>query len=117
MLTPFKNLKLLTLALIVGSIGVAHAETSSYKSSAMSDSSSAMKSTKDSYKTQQDQQINQRIRDKMKDFKDVTLSTSDGVVTLEGNVESASDQQKIQSEVQKMDGVKSVKNNLKVKKY
>jgi osmotically-inducible protein OsmY len=77
--------------------------------------------SQDTYATSTDDQLNKKIRDKVSrgwiwdSYKGVTLNTSNGVVTLEGTVDSISDQQKLATEIQKIDGVKSVKSNLKIK--
>jgi osmotically-inducible protein OsmY len=76
----------------------------------------------DTYGTSADDQLNKKIRDHVSkgwlwnSYKEVTLNTSNGTVTLEGSVDSLSDQQKLMTEIQKIDGVKSVKSNLRVKK-
>ncbi len=75
----------------------------------------------DSYNTAADDQLNKKIRDNVSkgwlwdSYKDVTLNTSNGVVTLEGTVNSPSDQQKLMTEIQKIEGVKQVKSNLQIK--
>lgn len=72
----------------------------------------------DTYKTSADDQLNNKIRDAVSrgwlwtSYKEVSLNTSNGVVTLEGQVGSMSDQQKLMTEIQKIEGVKSVKSNL-----
>lgn len=75
----------------------------------------------DRYKTSADEQLNKTIRDKVSkgwlwdSYKEVSLNTSDGVVTLEGTVDSVNDQKKLTNEIQKIDGVKSVKSDLTIK--
>jgi osmotically-inducible protein OsmY len=67
--------------------------------------------------TSPDEQLNRKIRrksDLWNSFKDVSLNTKDGTVTLEGTVNSESDQQKIMTEIQTIEGVKSVQSNLKI---
>jgi len=77
---------------------------------------------KDMYRSSADDQLNQKIRDKVSrgwlwnSYKEVVLNTSDGVVTLEGTVGTTDDQQKLITEIQKVDGVKSVRSNLNIKK-
>ena len=72
--------------------------------------------------TQADQLLNSKIRDKVSNgwfwdsYKDVSLDTNNGVVTLNGTVDSQSDQQKIADKISKIDGVRSVKSNLQYKK-
>lgn len=71
--------------------------------------------------TAADDQLNKKIRDQVSrgwlwnDYKDVKLNTSNGVVTLEGNVDDLKDQQKLMTEVQKVEGVQAVKSDLRVK--
>lgn len=68
-----------------------------------------------------DEQLNKRIRDRVSrgwfwnNFKDLTLNTSNGVVTLEGSVDSPKDQEQLTNDIQKMDGVRSVRSNLSFK--
>lgn len=75
----------------------------------------------DTYATPADDQLNQKIRDKVSrgilwdSYKEVILNTSNGTVTLEGFVGTVGDQQKLMTELQKIDGVKLVKSNLKIK--
>lgn len=75
----------------------------------------------DTYSTNEDDQLNKKIRDTTSkgflwnSYEDVTLNTSKGVVTLEGMVNNLGDQQKLMTEIQKIDGVKSVKSNLRIK--
>lgn len=76
--------------------------------------------TQDTYSLNTDDQLNKKIRDKVSrgwlwdSYKTVTLNTTNGVVTLEGNVSSLSDQQKLMTEIQKVEGVKQVKSDLKI---
>jgi osmotically-inducible protein OsmY len=76
----------------------------------------------DIYATSADEQLNKKIRDNTSrgwlwnSYKNVVLNTSNGVVTLEGNVDSESDKQKLVNEIQKIEGVKSVKDSLRVVK-
>lgn len=75
----------------------------------------------DKYATAEDEQLNQRIRDVvsrgwlMDSYKDITLNTSKGIVTLDGSVGSVDDRQDLIDKIQKIDGVKAVKSNLTVK--
>lgn len=75
----------------------------------------------DNYATPADDQLNKKIRDDVSrgwlwnSYKDVTLNTVNGVVTLNGTVDSIKDQQKLINEIQKVNGVKSIKSNLKIK--
>lgn len=73
----------------------------------------------DTYSSKADQQLNFKIRDKISgilwdSYKDVSLNTKDGTVVLEGRVESLKDQQELMNKIQKIEGVKSVKSNLRV---
>jgi osmotically-inducible protein OsmY len=75
----------------------------------------------DSYASSADDQLNKKIRDNVSrgwlwnNYKEVSLNTSNGVVTLEGVVNNVSDQQKLMNEIQKIEGVKLVKSNLRIK--
>ncbi len=73
--------------------------------------------SKDTFETSADEQLNKKIRDKigggiLNKNKNVTLSTSNGIVTLSGSIDSTSDEQKLISEVLKVEGVKSVRSHL-----
>jgi len=76
--------------------------------------------SQDTATSSSDNQLNNKIRDNVSrgwlwdSYKDVALNTSNGVVTLEGSVDNLSDQQKLMKEVQKVEGVKSVKSNLRI---
>lgn len=78
-------------------------------------------STLDTSTSNIDNQLNQKIRDNVtrgwlwNGYKDVKLNTSNGVVTLEGTVDNLSDQQKLMTEIQKVDGVRAVKSNLRIR--
>jgi osmotically-inducible protein OsmY len=75
----------------------------------------------DTYATSEDDQLNKKIRDTTSrgwlwnSYQGVILNTTNGDVTLEGTVESNKDQQKLMKEIQKIDGVKTVKSNLRIK--
>lgn len=77
--------------------------------------------TQDKYRTYEDNELNKAIRDKVSrgwlwdEYKEVLLNTSDGVVTLEGVVDSIDDEKKLSKEVQKVKGVKSVKSSLQIR--
>jgi osmotically-inducible protein OsmY len=70
--------------------------------------------------TSADDQLNKKIRDNTSrgwiwnSNRHVSLNTSNGVVTLEGTVNSANDQQKLLNEVQKIEGVNEVRSNLNI---
>lgn len=76
----------------------------------------------DAYATSADEQLNKKIRDQISkgwvwnSYKDISLHTSNGEVTLEGTVESIDDQYKLMEDVGKVEGVKRVKSNLKISK-
>lgn len=76
----------------------------------------------DSAKTAQDELLNKKIRDAVSkgwiwdSYKDVSLNTDNGVVTLGGTIQNLDDQNKLVNEIQKIDGVKSVQANLTVRK-
>lgn len=71
--------------------------------------------------TAADQKLNKKIRDTVSvgwlwnSYKEVVLNTNNGVVTVEGTVESNSEQQKLLTDIQKVAGVKQVKSNLRIK--
>lgn len=75
----------------------------------------------DNYTTSNDELLNEQIRNDVSrgwlwtSYKSISLSTDNGVVTLKGNVDDKSDQDKIMKEIQKIKGVKSVKSELKFK--
>ncbi len=76
------------------------------------------KFAQDTYATSADDQLNKKIRDNVSSgwvwdsYKDVSLNTANGVVTLKGTVASMDDQKKLMDGIQKIDGVKSVKSEL-----
>lgn len=82
----------------------------------------ARKYPQDTYGSSADDQLNKKIRDNVSNgwiwdsYKDLSLNTSNGDVTLEGSVKDLKDQQKIMNEIQKIPGVKTVKSNLRVQK-
>lgn len=75
----------------------------------------------DTFATPADEQLNKKIRDNVSigwlwnSYKDTALNTNNGVVTIVGVVDSPSDQQKLVTELQKIEGVKAVKSNLRIK--
>jgi hypothetical protein len=84
------------------------------------DGSENSKYAQDSFATPTDKELNKKIRDKITgwfwdSYPDVSLDTSDGVVVLQGFVKKPKDQQDLMIEIRKIDGVKGVKSNLKVK--
>jgi len=76
----------------------------------------------DSYATTVDDQLNKKIRDNVSkgwiwdSYKGVALATDNGVVVLEGTVDSIESQQKLMQGIQKIPGVKMVKSNLRVQR-
>lgn len=88
----------------------------------LSKDNSNSKFSADSYATSADEQLNKKIRDNISkgvlwdSYTDVILNTTHGHVILTGTVNSLSDQQKLVSDVQQIEGVKSVKSELQVKK-
>lgn len=74
----------------------------------------------DSYATKTDEQLNHKIRDQISkgwlwdSYKNISINTSAGTVTLEGTVHDTKDQYKLIQEIQKIEGVKAVKSNLKI---
>lgn len=77
--------------------------------------------SQDTYKTPQDEQLNKKIREKVSEgwirdsYKNVSLNTDNGLVTLEGSIKNMEDQNKLVNEIQKINGVKSVKANLTIR--
>ena len=77
--------------------------------------------TQDVASKSEDKQLNKTIRTQLKSqglwekYTAVRLRTNDGVVTLEGTIETANDQQNLVSTIQKISGVKSVKSNLTIR--
>jgi osmotically-inducible protein OsmY len=75
----------------------------------------------DSYKTPQDEQLNKKIREKVSEgwvwdsYKNVTINTDNGVVTIGGSIKNLEDQNKLVNEIEKINGVKSVISNLTVR--
>lgn len=74
----------------------------------------------DSASTPMDEQLNKKIRDDVSEgwlwdsYKEASLNTTNGVVTLEGAVKDMKEQQKLMTKIQKIPGVKSVKSNLRI---
>ncbi len=71
--------------------------------------------------TAEDSQINKRIRDQVSrgwtwdSYKEVTLDTKDGVVTLKGSANREVDLQKLITEIKKINGVRSVQTDVNLK--
>ena len=70
--------------------------------------------------TPTDRQLNQKIRDNISkswfgtNYNEIALNTKNGIVTLEGTIKNPGDQQKLVSEIQKIEGVKSVRSDLRI---
>jgi osmotically-inducible protein OsmY len=79
------------------------------------------KFSQDKGTTPADQQLNKKIRDNVSkgyvwdSYEAVILNTSNGAVVLEGSIKNLDQQQKLIDEIQKVEGVKTVKSNLRVK--
>jgi len=85
------------------------------------ESKEAQKYPQDRYQTDADRQLNARIRGKITgwlsdEYKNVSLNTANGVVTVNGSVDSEEANRKLTEEVRKIDGVKSVNNMARVVK-
>ncbi len=87
-----------------------------------SDKSLTASFTQDSYSTQEDEELNKTIRKKMgsywfwDSYDGLSLNTSNGVVTLEGIVDSVNDEQGLLQLIKQVNGVKSVRSNLEIHK-
>ena len=75
--------------------------------------------SQDTYETPSDKELNQKIRVKIAElfpennYKNLSLNTSKGIVTLEGSVNASSqDQENLIHQIHKIEGVKGVKNRL-----
>ncbi|CRX39277.1 BON domain-containing protein [Estrella lausannensis] len=70
--------------------------------------------------TTADRQLNKKIRDNIgknwlgKNYNEIALNTKNGIVTLQGAIKNPGDQQKLVNEIQQIEGVKSVKSELRV---
>lgn len=76
---------------------------------------------KDSAANDKDRLINTQIREKIskwspRGYETIVISTSNGAVTLRGSVEKVEDIQKISHDAKNVEGVKSVTNQIYVKK-
>lgn len=75
----------------------------------------------DTAATDADRQINSKLRSKLSGwfttgYETIVLNTSNGVVTITGFVEKTDDIQKINKDAKNIEGVKTVNNNVNVKK-
>ena len=92
------------------------------KSSSSSDNSNVNNNSKypqDRGATDADRQLNIKIRDKITGwfsdpYKNVSLNANNGDVTITGTVKTNDDLTKLSKEVRKVDGVRSVNNNVQV---
>ncbi|HEV8053105.1 MAG TPA: BON domain-containing protein [Parachlamydiaceae bacterium] len=78
--------------------------------------------TGDSASTDKDRIINTKLRERFErmaplGYETIVLATSNGVVTITGNLERVEDMQKISTEARHVDGVKSVTNKLTAKTH
>ena len=78
--------------------------------------------TKDSAVTDKDRMINQKIRERLlkwnpKGYETLVIATSNGVVTISGNVDRVEDIQKISHDAKYTDGVKSVTNQISTTRH
>ncbi len=97
------------------------------QSRSMNDDSTTYATTRDQKYPQDyavndmDRKLNEKIRDKVgsgwfsRGYDNITLKTENGMVTLSGTVDKLEDIQKVSDELKKVDGVKSVNNQLVVK--
>ncbi len=82
--------------------------------------STAREFPQDRFATQKDDQLNRKIRDNISkgwlwdSHKDITLQTSNGIVTVLGNIDDAKAEEKLIGEIKKIEGVKSVISNLRI---
>jgi osmotically-inducible protein OsmY len=81
---------------------------------------SERKYPQDSYSSEIDRQINGKIREKITgwftdSYKNISLNTNNGVVTISGFVNSNDDITKLVNEIRKIDGVRSVNSNVQIK--
>lgn len=78
------------------------------------------KFNQDTYSNQADEQLNNKIRDSISSgiiwdsYNNISLNTINGNVVLEGSIKNDKDQQTLMNKIQKIEGVKSVKSNLRI---
>jgi osmotically-inducible protein OsmY len=94
------------------------ANNSNAKNSAASSNSPG---SKDTGTNENDRQINKKIREKInkwspKGYETIVIASSNGVVTVTGNVERVQDIQKISNDVKSIEGVKGINNQVSIKK-
>ena len=101
-------------------IGIVGTNAKGYTESQLKDSEK--KYPQDYASSEQDRQLNAKIHDKLsggifsKGFDQVVIKTTNGVVVLTGTVGALDDIQKVQDQIKGVDGVKSINNQLTVKK-
>jgi len=98
-----------------------YSTTPSSSSSSTASSTATNTTTKDSAITDKDRAINTKIRERLskwspKGYETIVIATSNGVVTITGNVDRVEDIQKISHDAKYTEGVKSVTNQISVKK-
>ena len=77
--------------------------------------------SKDTGTTEKDRQMNTQIRNKLtkwspKGYETIVIATSNGVVTVTGNIDKVQDIQKISNDIRSVEGVKGINNKISVKK-
>jgi osmotically-inducible protein OsmY len=95
--------------------------TSTLNSSSTTATPATAASSRDTAATDKDRLINTKIREKLnklapKGYETIVLSTSNGIVIISGNLEKVEDIQKVSHEVKHVDGVKSVTNQISIRK-
>jgi len=78
--------------------------------------------SKDSASTDKDRIINMKLRERFEKmapwgYETIVIATSNGVVTITGNLERVEDMQKISTEARHIEGVKSVTNKVTAKSH
>lgn len=78
--------------------------------------------SKDSAATESDRALNTKIRERLDKiaplgYETIVIATSNGVVTVTGNLERVQDMQKLSTEIRHVDGVKSVTNKVTAKSH
>lgn len=82
----------------------------------------ASKYPQDSAATAEDRDLNAKIRERIKggwfskEYDTLILRTSNGIVVISGTVDTDEDAQKVHDQVKKVEGVRSVNNQIAVKK-
>lgn len=95
--------------------------TSNGRTNTNYDNRTENKYSQDAATTNEDRQLNAKIRERLKSglfskgYETLILRTSNGIVVISGNVDTQDDVQKVHDEVKKVEGVRSVNNQLNVK--